>query len=52
MMRLILLKLVLVQLADTFIDCAVQSLMYGVQKDPNDITKESIARLTDYVKEM
>lgn len=48
---MLILKLALIQMVDTLIDCSVQALVYGVPKDENDITEESVKRLTEYIKE-
>ena len=49
---LFIVKLFLLQMADTAIDCATEAILFGVPKDENDITQESVQRLTQYVKEM
>jgi hypothetical protein len=49
---LFIVKLFLLQMADTAIDCATEAILFGVPKDENDITQESVQRLTQYIKEM
>ena len=45
-------KLFLLQMADTAIDRAIEAILFGIPKDENDITQESVQRLTQYIKEM
>lgn len=48
---MLILKLALLRMVDTLIDCSVQAFVYGIPKDENDITEESVKRLTEYIKE-
>ena len=50
-MYMLILKFFLLQLTDVTINCATEAIIYGVPKDKNDITQDSIKRLNEYIKE-